>query len=532
MVNKAYDLSSKEQAALPIEDITLNRMNQGQLVEELGLYRTRKLQLTAIDHLKSIGSYEWCYDKNRLLTCSEEYARIYNRTPEQMLEAESSFENSLLGVHPDDRETYRQKTKDMSNTDPLEIEYRIIQSGGGVRHVRETFAVNTDDKTGCTHVYGILQDISELKDHRKALEYREALAQQAELITDIGHFIFNENPGAYSYVSPGYARILGFTPKQYVTRIHSHQDDFDDIYSEDLAYVKRVYDQYAEDGKAFSVEYRMLHADGELRWVRERCTAHSIKDGEVIESLGVLQDITHQKNIESELLKTQSTLEATVEKRTLELEKTVKLLEISRASLESAVGSRTQELAATVSQLKMEIAEREKVEAELHFLANHDALTGLPSLRLCMDRLEMSIAEAKRNNQQLFIMFIDLDGFKHINDSYGHGYGDLVLKESADRIRNEVRETDTAARIGGDEFLVILSGVVELEIVEQIASKLITSISQDIIVDKAVLRIGASIGIAVYPQDGITADELIKQADLAMYKIKKTSKNNFRFNSA
>ncbi|MDH5356113.1 MAG: diguanylate cyclase [Gammaproteobacteria bacterium] len=532
MVNKTYDLSSKEQTVLPVDDITLTRMSRDELEKELELYRSRKLQLTAIDHLKNIGSYEWCYDSNQLISCSKEYASIYNRSPEQMLEAESSFENSLLGVHPDDREFYRQKTEDLSNADPLELEYRIIQNGGGTRHVRETFAVNTDDKTGCTHVYGILQDISELKDHRKALEYREALAQQAELITDIGHFIFNEIPGTYSYVSPGYARIFGFTPEQYKVRIQSHSDDYDDIYSEDHAHVKQIYDRYTKDGEAFSVEYRIRHANGELRWVRERCTAHSIRDGEIIESLGVLQDITHQKNIESELLKNQSSLEATVEKRTLELGKMVKLLEVSRNSLETTVESRTQELATIVAQLKNEIKEREKVEAELHFLANHDALTGLPSLRLCLDRLDMAIAEAKRNNQNLYVMFIDLDGFKQINDSYGHDYGDIVLKESANRIRTEVRETDTAARIGGDEFMVILTGVTELKIIEQIASKLNTHISQDIIIEQTTLNIRASIGISVYPLDGMTAEELIKQADAAMYKVKKKGKNDFGFISS
>ena len=173
-------------------------------------------------------------------------------------------------------------------------------------------------------------------------------------------------------------------------------------------------------------------------------------------------------------------------------------------------------MAETVSQLKEEIAEKEKVEVELKFLANHDALTGLPSLRLCMDRLERSLAEARRNSLSLFVMFIDLDGFKRVNDSYGHDYGDTVLKVTADRIKAEVRETDTAARIGGDEFLVILPGLAELEIVEKIAKNLITNISEDILIEQNGLRIGASIGIAMYPEDGLTSEELIRQADAAM----------------
>jgi diguanylate cyclase (GGDEF)-like protein len=186
-------------------------------------------------------------------------------------------------------------------------------------------------------------------------------------------------------------------------------------------------------------------------------------------------------------------------------------------------------LANTVQQLQVEIEEREKIAAELDFLANHDALTGLPSLRLCKDRLDQSLAEARRNRQTSAVMFLDLDEFKEINDQYGHEFGDLVLKATADRIREEVRETDTVARIGGDEFVIILSSLPEDNIAERIAANVIEQIARPIEIKNTEVTVSASIGISLYPENGITAEELIRSADKAMYRVKHEGKNSFGF---
>jgi diguanylate cyclase (GGDEF)-like protein len=253
-----------------------------------------------------------------------------------------------------------------------------------------------------------------------------------------------------------------------------------------------------------NVEYRIRRADGEWRWIGEQCTTLRNDGGMLSKSIGVVQDITQQKNTERNLREARDFLEATVK-------------------------DRTQELADTIIRLEEEIGEREKVTAELNFLANHDALTGLPSLRLCKDRLDRSLAEARRNQQKSAVMFLDLDGFKEINDTYGHEFGDLVLKVTADRIKAEIRETDTVARIGGDEFVIILSRVPELEIVERIASSLIRQISQAIRIVKYEVSVSASIGIALYPEHGSTSEDLIRTADKAMYLVKNSGKNNFQF---
>ena len=241
-----------------------------------------------------------------------------------------------------------------------------------------------------------------------------------------------------------------------------------------------------------------------MRWVRELGKVHNKTRGIVETTLGVLQDISAQKYAEQAIVK-------------------------ARDTLEQQVVERTRELANTIKQLQEEIDERTKIAAELDFLANHDALTGLPSLRLCKDRLDRSLAEARRNRQTSAVMFLDLDGFKEINDSYGHEFGDLVLKVTADRIKAEIRETDTVARIGGDEFVIILSSLPQMDIVDRIASNLIGQIGQLIHIEENQVAVNASIGIALYPEDGTTSEELIRNADKAMYMVKRAGKNNFGF---
>jgi diguanylate cyclase (GGDEF)-like protein len=130
------------------------------------------------------------------------------------------------------------------------------------------------------------------------------------------------------------------------------------------------------------------------------------------------------------------------------------------------------------------------------------------------------------------VMFLDLDGFKEINDEHGHELGDLVMQATALRIKAEIRETDTVARIGGDEFIIILSSLPEFEVAERIASGLIEQIVQPIRVEKAEVVVSASIGISIYPENGTTAEDLIRSADKAMYQIKRQGKNNFGFFSS
>ena len=179
--------------------------------------------------------------------------------------------------------------------------------------------------------------------------------------------------------------------------------------------------------------------------------------------------------------------------------------------------------------LEVKELERKQALEKIARLANYDTLTDLPVLRLAKDRLSVAISMSRRHKTITAVMFIDLDGFKTVNDTLGHGAGDYVLVQVAKRLLSCVRESDTVARVGGDEFLFIASGLHAAGNAAQIAEKIISLISQPIIVDGQETAVGASIGISLWPADGEDMDQLIKQADKAMYKIKKTGKNGFCF---
>lgn len=178
------------------------------------------------------------------------------------------------------------------------------------------------------------------------------------------------------------------------------------------------------------------------------------------------------------------------------------------------------------------LAQRDQLAAQqkqLEDLARHDPLTGLPSLRMAKDRLEMAIAYAARTREKVAVMFIDLDGFKKVNDTYGHNMGDAVLKEIAKRLEEVVRDTDTVARIGGDEFIAIIANASDHEGVRGIAEEMIRVVGRPISMDGVTIHVGASIGIALYPDHGDDYGRLKALSDNAMYCAKRGGKNTLRF---
>lgn len=176
-----------------------------------------------------------------------------------------------------------------------------------------------------------------------------------------------------------------------------------------------------------------------------------------------------------------------------------------------------------------DITERKKAEEDLRFLASFDTLTGLPNRTLFQDRLNHAISQAHRSNNIVALLFLDLDRFKHINDSMGHHIGDLLLKAVAHRLQNAVREGDTVARLGGDEFTIILEGVAKTKAATLISEKVLKAFQAPFLLDDKSLTISTSIGISLYPNDAEDVDSLIKFADTAMYHAKALGRNNFQF---
>jgi len=219
-----------------------------------------------------------------------------------------------------------------------------------------------------------------------------------------------------------------------------------------------------------------------------------------------------------------------------------KLLEL-RKSLEQRVVVRTKELNDSNALLTREVEERINTEKQLKkskeaaeeaktkviFQANYDSLTQLANRSLFKERFSRAIIDAKRNKQFVALLFLDLDRFKHVNDMFGHAAGDGLLKQVSVRLKKILRETDTAARFGGDEFAVIITQLESTQRVDIVARRILTSLSEPFTLDKNEAFVSASIGISVYPSNGSQSELLMHKADSAMYKAKENGKNNFQY---
>jgi len=176
------------------------------------------------------------------------------------------------------------------------------------------------------------------------------------------------------------------------------------------------------------------------------------------------------------------------------------------------------------------ITERKRAEDQVHYMAHHDALTGLPNRVLLLDRLGQALLQAKRSHSRVTVIFIDLDNFKNVNDGLGHSAGDLLLKTVAERMVNCVRATDTVVRLGGEEFVILLINDAESPVaISVLLDKLRTTIAEPISIEGQLFRVTSSIGLATFPEDGATPEALLMNADIAMYKAKELGRDNVQF---
>ena len=182
--------------------------------------------------------------------------------------------------------------------------------------------------------------------------------------------------------------------------------------------------------------------------------------------------------------------------------------------------------------LGTDITDRKEAEERIRYMAQHDALTGLPNRLLFEDRISQAIAQAHRNNKRVGVLFIDLDHFKHINDSLGHHIGDRLLQAAAERLQRCLREGDSVCRLGGDEFVISLPSLADSQDATVVANKVLEAFSRPFEVDGRELHVGGSIGISVSPEDGEDATVLMRAADTAMYHAKEKGRGNYRFFTA
>ncbi|MEA5624588.1 CHASE2 domain-containing protein [Nostoc sp. UHCC 0251] len=232
-------------------------------------------------------------------------------------------------------------------------------------------------------------------------------------------------------------------------------------------------------------EEEFTNADGQTHQIATKRSLHKDSAGNFF-LVGVIRDITQRKLMEEQLKRTAA------------------------------------ELYRSNNELKLK-------EDHLRYLAYHDPLTGLSNRKFFAEQLYESLHWAQHNNLLLGLLFIDLDGFKQVNDTLGHETGDRLLMTIARRLSNSLRVSDTVSRLGGDEFTVILRAIPNVQIAAKIAAKILASISKPIVLDGYVIRVSASIGISVYPYNSQDSETLMKQADAAMYRAKHLGKNRYEF---
>lgn len=242
----------------------------------------------------------------------------------------------------------------------------------------------------------------------------------------------------------------------------------DSVHPDDRERVRAGEIRCIETGENHDEEYRVVWPDGSVHWVRETGNVVKNEQGEAVRMMGVVRDITDEK----------------------------------------------------------------RSAQELRQLAHKDPLTGLPNRLMLEQQLGAAIARARAQNSRLALVFIDLNNFKFINDQHGHAAGDTVLVEVAQRLRSAVRSSDMVARLGGDEFVVLLEGLSRSSEVndeaERISEKLFTSLAPAMTLQGRDYRIGASLGVALFPDHALTMDKLIHAADLAMYTAKRSGNNQYR----
>lgn len=180
-------------------------------------------------------------------------------------------------------------------------------------------------------------------------------------------------------------------------------------------------------------------------------------------------------------------------------------------------------------QLEKEVKKRKLSEEKLAYQATHDSLTGLPNRSYSLQKLNDAVNNCQRSRKKILIMYIDLDNFKQVNDTLGHAAGDIILQETGKRLKLALRKTDTVARLSGDEFMVIIDELQDLEQAKELAVKVLHLFDQPFQMNKHLFHTSTSIGLAVFPNDATDAENLLKSADMALYKVKDTGRNNFSF---
>jgi len=545
---------------------------------ELALYSNQSLLHNLINEMPDVFVLK--DEKGNFLLCNKSVAELYKTTPELMIgKSDEDF-----GVPKEFAELMRENVIAIMKKGKTEVVYEdsVDAKSGEVRHFR-SIKKPIKDVSGKNQILVIAQDITEIIQANEKIAKNEKRLSEVFEATQEGLWDWNVTTGKVEHNSHWY-RLLGFDEYELADTIESFSAQ---IHPEDKADVwERIQTLFRDSGSYYS-EHRMICKNGKTIWVQDRGKITELDNaGRPLRVVGSFGDITRRKEYEQSLL-----LFANVFTHAREgiiiTDSKGEIVEVNKAftnitgySNEEVVGNLPHILKSnrhdrlfyqrmwsdlvnlgywqgeisncrkngeiypemlTITSVKdkkfqtlnyvgifSDITAQKEHEQELLYIANYDYLTGLPNRFLLADRLSQALLQSKRNDTTVAIAYIDLDAFKEVNDTYGHSMGDELLKVISLRMQNSIRVADTLARIGGDEFVAVMSRDNLYEQKTNLFQSLLMVVSDPVVINNLTFKLSASIGVTFFPQENeIDADQLLRQADQAMYQAKLSGKNCF-----
>ena len=488
-------------------------------------------------------------------------------------------------IHPDDLPLIAARRQSALRDDtPTEIDYRFWQiSQQRWIFLRSLFFFVRDPEGRPIILYGLTQDITRHKEAAAELAKERQRIESAQILGRMGTWSF-DIATRIARVSRSSLSMLGHDSPGAV--LMGEAESLANLHPDDRQSVLEAVNRSCQTFVPLGLEYRRWH-HRENRWVHLKCTAHVVRDADDVpcELQGFTQDITRQKENEQHLRFAASVFEHSrslilitdLERRIIQVNPA--FCELTGFAAAEVIGRRPAELLGTpvpsdgrpgnfwfpllraghwsgelpcrhkngepftlavnFSAVRHEdgeighficvgedVTQQKAAEQQINHLAYFDPLTELPNRVRFKEQVDLAIRQAARDGHELALLFLDLDYFKHVNDSLGHSAGDQLLVEVAARLRAAVRESDTVGRLGGDEFMVLLPFGGH-QAARCVADKLIEALSQPFLIEAMALTITSSIGISLFPRDGEHYDALLRAADAAMYKAKDAGRNTF-----
>ncbi|MCH8346206.1 MAG: PAS domain S-box protein, partial [Chloroflexi bacterium] len=481
-------------------------------------------------------------------------------------------------MHPDFRELVRQRGLARQRGEPVSRRYeaKLLTKNGEERWA--DFTLGVIEFEGKPAVLGTAFDVTERKRAEDALRKLSCAVEQSPSLV-----IITDSNGTIQYVNPKFTQVTGYTAEEAIGKTPRILKSGETSHEE----YKRLWETITSGGE-WRGELHNKKKNGELYWASVTIVPVKDEEGTITHLLGVQEDITDRKRAEEALQESEEKYRDLVENMSevlYALDKDGRITYVSPV-VEQIGGYTPSELIGrsftefihpddlahlmesfqrTISgdlepsefriltksgeirwvrtssrpvfeedrlvglrAVMMDITERKQAEETIKHLAYHDALTDLANRTLFQDRLTVALAQARRKRRMAAVMFLDLDQFKVVNDTVGHALGDRLLQGVAERLTGLVRDGDTVARVGGDEFTLLLQEVERAEEVAEVAERVLDALRQPWELNGHEFRITASIGIAMFPNDGEDADSLLRNADTAMYRAKDQGRDNYK----